>query len=91
MKVLGSNPRGGTKFNRVHAMCQRMRDGINLKRNTLCKLCPAWRPIKGYGKCQPFCYAIAQETVNIVTNGNPWGSGAKAKAVKRWRKEWQRG
>lgn len=79
------------RFNKVHAMCQRLRDGINLKRDTLCKLCPAWEKLDGHGKCQRMCYGIAQEAINIAKHGNPWGTRAVPKHVKRWRKRWQRG
>ena len=76
------------RFNKVHAMCQRMRDGINLRRETLCKLCPAWEQTPGHGKTQRMCYSIAKETMNIAVHGNPWGRNAKH--AKSWRKRWQR-
>lgn len=67
------------RFNRVHALCERLRDKP-------CLRCPASEPMPPYGRCQKMCYGLAKEALNIAMHGNPWGRRGVSKHVKRWRK-----
>lgn len=72
-----------TTFDRVHAVCARLR-------NKPCGLCPALFEHEQYGKCIYGCYALAAETVNIAVHGNPWGSGANEQSVQAWQERFNR-
>lgn len=73
------------RFNRVHAVCQMLRDGINCKRTTVCQRCPARFKEPGYGWCVKGCYLHAQEVVHIARIGWPWPKAPKSKRGKTWR------
>lgn len=75
------------RFNRVHAVCQALRDGINCKRTTVCKRCPSVENFgPGAGRGVRGCYVRAREIVNIVKIGWPWRTPPKNKRGKSWRK-----
>jgi hypothetical protein len=78
-----SEHRTTTQFDRVHAVCARLRDKP-------CKLCPATFHDPLYGKVIHGCYALAAETVNIAVHGNPWGAGPSDEAVKAWQERFNR-
>lgn len=67
------------KFNRVHAVCNRLR-------NKRCRLCPARFKDEHYGPMIHGCYALASELINIVVNGHPWSKKAPRKNIRAWRK-----
>lgn len=71
------------KFNRVHAVCNRLRD-------QKCRLCPARFKDERYGWMIHGCYGLAKELMNIVTNGHPWSKKAPVKHIRAWRKQFNR-
>lgn len=78
------------RFNRVHAVCQALRDGINCKRDTLCKLCPMREHTKGIGWTVRGCVWRAQEVIQLAKTGWPWGRRPTSKRGRDWRKRWQK-
>jgi hypothetical protein len=42
-----------------------------------CRECPAWEKVKYHGRCKRACRLGAEEFVNIVKTGNPWGKRGK--------------
>lgn len=73
------------RFNRVHAICQELRNGINCKHTTKCKRCPI-REKTPYGWGVRGCVWRAQEIINIAKIGWPWSKPPKGKRGKQWRK-----
>ena len=78
-----TDPVPSKPFDRVHAVCVRLRDQP-------CKLCPATFDDERYGKMIHGCYALAAEAVNIAVHGDPWGGGASEETVKAWRERFNR-
>lgn len=67
------------RFNRIHAICQRLHDEP-------CERCPASFVHPEFGRCQRGCYGLAQEVLNIAQHGSPWGPKQKRRYIRSWQK-----
>jgi hypothetical protein len=74
------------RFNRVHAVCQALRDGMNYQGDTVCQRCPIRFKEPGIGWCVKGCVTHAQEVINIAKIGWPWRKPPKSARGKAWRK-----
>ena len=74
------------RFNRVHAICQEIRNGLNCKDDTKCKRCPIRFHEPGVGWCVKGCVLRAQEVINIAKIGYPWPRVPRFKRGRDWRK-----
>lgn len=62
----------------VHKVCTMLNRWESLargkrSRDKPCQECKKWQKTEHYGKCAPMCYLRAEEFINIVKTGNPWG------------------
>ena len=58
-----------SRFSRIHAICDYLRDEP-------CKGCPAIIEPEDCGRCRKGCYLAAREVYYIAKYGNPWGKRA---------------
>lgn len=69
------------RFNRIHAICQMMRDGTDKK----CQRCPIRYREPGIGWCVRGCVWKVQEIINVAKIGWPWKRGPNGKRGRTWR------
>jgi hypothetical protein len=71
---------------RIHKVCTWIRRHESVLTNgkySPCLECPKWEKIPPYGKGTKACRVAAEELVNVVKTGNPWGKGHCVWPTKR--------
>lgn len=75
----------------IHKVCSMIRkhEAVNIRgqkkaqEHARCKECPAWIETGHYGKGKQMCRGLAEEMMNVIKWGNPWG-----RKYRHSRKSW---
>jgi hypothetical protein len=66
-----TRPNLETELELIHKICQY----LAIEKDQECKKCSYRVEVMGSPNCAPGCVLMAEELINIVRTGDPWGRG----------------